>query len=431
MNFVIIGNSAAGIGCVQGIRDKDKTSKITIISDEPYFTYSRPLISYWLKNAVTDENMKYRGRDFYKENNVDTILGKRAVKIDTTAKKVILDDNSEVVYDKLLVGTGSKPFVPPAPGLEETGYFTFMKYDDAKAIRQAVKPGAKVLIVGAGLIGLKAAEALHEYTENITVIDLADRILSSILDEQAAKIMQKHIEGKGVKFFLGTSVNNFIGIESNVNSDDFVLSPTSSAIPKTAHLKNGETVDFGILIMAVGVRPNVELIKDAGGEVNRGIVTEKSQAVKGLTDIYAAGDCTESFDSSVNDNRILAILPNAFLQGEIAGKNMSGQDFMYVNAIPQNAIGFFGLHIITAGSYNGDDAYEVTDGDNYKKLFINKDRLVGFILMGKYVAKAGIYTSLIKEKIPLSEIDFNLLKDNPGLAAFSRNRRDKKLAEFH
>jgi NAD(P)H-nitrite reductase large subunit len=411
MNYVIIGNSAAGIGCVQGIRDKDKMGKITIISDEPYFTYSRPLISYWLKNAVTDENMKYRDRDFYKENNVDTILGKRAVKIDTAAKKVILDDNTEVPYDKLLVGTGSKPFVPPAPGLEETGYFTFMKYDDAKAIKQAVKPGAKVLIVGAGLIGLKAAEALHEYTENITVIDLADRILSSILDEQAAAIMGKHIEGKGVKFFLSTSVNNFAG--------------------KTAHLKNGETVDFDILIMAVGVRPNVELIKEAGGEVNRGIITEKSQAVKGLTDIYAAGDCTESFDASIGENRILAILPNAFLQGEIAGKNMSGQDFMYVNAIPQNAIGFFGLHIITAGSYSGDDAYEVTDGDSYKKLFIKSDKLVGFILMGKYVAKAGIFTSLIKEKIALSEIDFNLLKDNPGLAAFSRNRRDKKLAEFH
>ncbi|MDR0986820.1 MAG: FAD-dependent oxidoreductase [Ruminococcus sp.] len=411
MNYVIIGNSAAGIGCVQGIRDKDKTGKITIISDEPYFTYSRPLISYWLGNAVTDENMKYRDRDFYEVNNVDTILGKRAVKIDAAVKKVILDDNSEVAYDKLLVGTGSKPFVPPSPGLDETGYFTFMKYDDAKAVKQAVTPGAKVLIVGAGLIGLKAAEALHEYTENITVIDLADRILSSILDEEAATIMQKHIESKGVKFFLGTSVNNFVG--------------------KTAHLKNGETCDFDILIMAVGVRPNVELIKDAGGEVNRGIITDKSQAVKGLTDIYAAGDCTESFDTSIGENRILAILPNAFLQGEIAGKNMSGQDFMYVNAIPQNAIGFFGLHIITAGSYSGDDAYEVIDGDSYKKLFIKAGKLVGFILMGKFVAKAGIYTSLIKEKIPLSDIDFNLLKDNPGLAAFSRGRRDKKLAEFH
>jgi NAD(P)H-nitrite reductase large subunit len=412
MNYVIIGNSAAGIGCVQGIRAVDKTGKITIISDEPYFTYSRPLISYRLKNQVTDENIKYRDRDFYDVNNVDTILGKKAVKIDPTAKKVILEDKTEVPYDKLLVGTGSKPFVPPAPGLEATGYFTFMKYDDAKAIRQAIKKDAKVLIVGAGLIGLKAAEALHEYTENITVIDLADRILSSILVPDAASIMQKHIEDKGVKFILGTSVKEFAD--------------------KKASLANGDAVDFDLLIMAVGVRPNVELIKDCGGEVDRGIITAKTQAVKGLTDIYSAGDCTESLDASSGQSKILALLPNAFSQGEIAGKNMAGQEFFYVNAIPMNAIGFFGLHIITAGSYATDgEVYEVIDGENYKKLFIKDNRLVGFILMGEKVAKAGIYTSLIKERIPLDEIDFDLIKDHPGLAAFSRGRRDKKLAEFH
>jgi NAD(P)H-nitrite reductase large subunit len=413
MNYVIIGNSAAGIGCVQGIRAVDKTGKITIISDEPYFTYSRPLISYRLKNQVTDENIKYRDRDFYDVNNVDTILGKKAVKIDPTAKKVILEDKTEVPYDKLLVGTGSKPFVPPAPGLDQTGYFTFMKYDDAKAIRQAIAPGAKVLIVGAGLIGLKAAEALHEYTEDITVIDLADRILSSILVPDAASIMQKHIEDKGVKFILGTSVKEFTGKTS-------------------ATLANGDKLDFDLLIMAVGVRPNVELIKECGGEVNRGIITAKTQAVKGLTDIYSAGDCTESLDASSGESKILALLPNAFSQGEISGKNMAGQEFFYVNAIPMNAIGFFGLHIITAGSYATDgEVYEVIDGENYKKLFIKDNRLVGYILMGDKVAKAGIYTSLIKERIPLDEIDFNLIKDHPGLAAFSKGRRDKKLAEFH
>jgi NAD(P)H-nitrite reductase large subunit len=413
MNYVIIGNSAAGIGCVQGIRAVDKTGKITIISDEPYFTYSRPLISYRLKNQVTDENIKYRDRDFYDVNNVDTILGKKAVKIDPTAKKVILEDKTEIPYDKLLVGTGSKPFVPPAQGLEETGYFTFMKYDDAKAIRQAIIPNAKVLIVGAGLIGLKAAEAIREYTEDITVIDLADRILSSILVPDAAGVMQKHIEEKGVKFILGTSVKEFTGKTS-------------------ATLATGDKIDFDLLIMAVGVRPNVELIKDCGGEVNRGIITAKTQAVKGLTDIYSAGDCTESLDASSGESKILALLPNAFMQGEIAGKNMAGQEFFYVNAIPMNAIGFFGLHIITAGSYLTDgEVYEVIDNENYKKLFIKDNRLVGYILMGEKVAKAGIYTSLIKERIPLDEIDFDLIKDNPGLAAFSRGRRDKKLAEFH
>jgi NAD(P)H-nitrite reductase large subunit len=410
MNYVIIGNSAAGIGAVQGIREVDREGTITLISDETYSTYSRPLISYWLKNAVTDENMRYRDESFYADNNVKTLLGKRVSKIDAASKTVFLDDGSTLPYDKLLVGTGSKPFVPPAEGLDKTGYFTFMKLDDAKAIKERLNANSRVLIVGAGLIGLKAAEAVHEYTANITVIDLADRILSSILDEASAAIMQKHIEDKGVKFILGTSAKSFT--------------------ENSAVLANGDTVGFDLLIMAVGVRANTELVKDAGGEVSRGIITDKTQAVKGLTDVYAAGDCTESLDITTGESKILALLPNAFMQGEVAGKNMAGETFYYVNAIPMNAIGFFGLHIITAGSYDG-ESYVVTEGENYKRLITKDNHLAGFILMGETVAKAGIYTSLIKERIALSDVDFDLLKDHPALAAFARPRRDKKLAEYH
>ncbi|MDR0947619.1 MAG: FAD-dependent oxidoreductase [Ruminococcus sp.] len=410
MNYVIIGNSAAAIGAIEGIRAYDKDGSVTLISDEKYFTYSRPLISYWLKNSVTDENMKYRDPDFYEKNNVTTMLGETVTAISANEKTVTTASGKTIAFDKLLCATGSKPFVPKTEGYEKVkNVFTFMKFDDAKAIKEVLTADSKVLIVGAGLIGLKAAEAVHEYTENITVIDLADRILSSILDEDAAKIMQTHISDKGVTFKLGTSVKVF-----SENS---------------AELQNGETVDFDILIMAVGVRPNTELVSAAGGKVNRGIITDKTQLVDGLKDIYAAGDCTESIDITTGDSKILALLPNAFLQGEVAGKNMAGNLCYYVNAIPMNAIGFFGLHIITAGSYTG-DTYVVTDGENYKKLITKDDKLVGFILMGD-VDRAGIYTSLIKEHIALSECNFDLLKDKPLMAAFSKIRRNKKLAESH
>ncbi|MDR0991458.1 MAG: NAD(P)/FAD-dependent oxidoreductase [Ruminococcus sp.] len=410
MNYVIIGNSAAAIGAVQGIRQNDKTGGITIISDETYHTYSRPLISYWLKGAVTEQNIRYRDFDFYKENNVETKFGVSAVSFDPDAKTVELSDGSTVSYDKLLIATGSKPFCPPTEGYETVKKsFTFMKFDDAKAVKEALFPGAKVLIVGAGLIGLKAAEAVHEYTENITVIDLADRILSSILDEDAASIMKKHIEGKGVNFKLGTSVSKYT--------------------ENSALLSNGDTIDFDILITAVGVRPNTELVKNAGGKVNRGIVTDKTQAVLELKDVYAAGDCTESIDVTTNESKILALLPNAFLQGEVAGKNMAGEYIYYVNAIPMNAIGFFGLHIITAGTYDGDEFVTVS-GENYKKLVIRDGFLKGYILMGE-VDRAGIYTSLIKERIGIEDCDFDMLKKSPQMAAFARIRRDKKLAEFH
>lgn len=407
MRYVIIGNSAAGIGAVQGIRELDKDGEITVISDEKYHTYSRPLISYLLKGAVTEENMKYRPESFYEDNNVTTIFGKKAVSIDKNKKLVFLDDGNAVQYDKLLVATGSKPFVPDFKGLDKVkSKFTFMKLDDVKAIEKCVSENAKVLIVGAGLIGLKAAEALLHYTKDITVIDLSDRILPSILDSEASEIMQKHIENEGVKFILGASVERF--------SAD------------SAALTNGDKVDFDMVILAVGVRPNTELIEHAGGKADRGIVTDEKQAVVKLTDIYAAGDCTRSHDITADSEKIIAILPNAFMQGNVAGKNMAGGEAVYENAFPMNAIGFMGLHIISAGTYSG-DVYAEIEGEGYKKLFTEDNRLKGFILMGEKIANAGIYTSLIREQIPLDTVDFELLKKKPSMLAFSAERRKEKL----
>lgn len=408
MKYVIIGNSAAAIGTVQGIRQVDKTGQIVIISDENYHTYSRPLISYWLKGDVTEENMRYRDEDFYEKNDVDTLFGTKVIKINPSAKTVTIENGNEISYDKLMVATGSKPFIPPMEGLDKVAKkFTFMTFDSAKAVKEAVTEGAKVLIVGAGLIGLKAAEALEHYGADMTVIDLADRILPSILDEDASAIMQKHIESKGVKFILGTSVKEF--------SENSAL------------LNNGDTVEFDMVILAVGVRPNTELVAEAGGTVNRGIVTDQKQAVNGLKDVYAAGDCTESLDITTGQQKILALLPNAFMQGEIAGQNMAGKEMYYLNAIPMNAIGFFGLHIITAGSYDGDAFTETDSAENYKKLVTKDNELKGFILMGD-VKRAGIYTYMIKWHMPIDECDFETLKTKPQLMAFSREYRNEKLA---
>ena len=407
MKYVIVGNSAAAVGAVQGIRELDKTGEIVIISDEKYHTYSRPLISYWLKGDVAEEKMKYRPDSFYKDNNVTCIFGKKAVSVDQNKKAVILDDGNAVQYDKLLVATGSKPFVPDFKGLDKVkNKFCFMKLDDVKAVKNCVTENAKVLIAGAGLIGLKAAEALLHYTKNITVIDLSDRILPSILDSEASEIMQKHIENEGVRFILGTSADK--------------LSENSAV------LTNGEKLDFDMLIIAVGVRPNTELIGNIGGKTDKGIVTDERQAVVNLSDIYAAGDCTRSYDITSDSEKIIAILPNAFMQGNTAGKNMAGGEAVYKNAFPMNAIGFMGLHIITAGTYSG-EAYTETDGENYKKLFIENNRLKGFILMGQKTVNAGIYTALVREQIPLDTVDFELMKKKPSMMIFSEERRKEKL----
>jgi NAD(P)H-nitrite reductase large subunit len=404
--YVIIGNSAAGIGAVEGIRQKDKTGEITIISNEAYHTYSRPLISYLLLGKTDEQKMKYRNDKFYKENKCKTLFSSNVTKVDEKAKTVTLDDNSVIPYDKLLVATGSSPFVPPFEGLDTVkNKFTFMTLADAKGLEKALTPDARVLIVGAGLIGLKCAEGIQKSVKSISVVDLAPRILSSILDEKGAEIVKSHIEKKGIEFHLGESVKSF---SSN-----------------KAVLESGKSIDFDILVLAVGVRPNTSLLKDIGGNVNRGILVDDCMQTS-IKDVYSAGDCTESLDISSDQPKVLALLPNAYIQGECAGMNMAGEKTSFNKAIPMNAIGFFGLHIITAGTYEGDSYIECQDELTYKILFYSNDLLKGYILVGEF-DKAGIYTSLIREKTPLSTIDFELICKNPSLMAFSKKDRDEKL----
>ena len=267
----------------------------------------------------------------------------------------------------------------------------------------SMQKSKQVLIIGAGLIGLKCAEGILDRTAQVTVLDLAPRILSSILDDDGAKLVQNHLENKGVEFRLGCSVKRF---ERN-----------------TAVLDTGETINFDLLVLAVGVRPNTALLKDIA-KIDKGIVVNvKSETT--APDIYAAGDCTQSLDVSSGQNKIMALLPNAYMQGECAGINMAGGNQCFDTAIPMNAIGFFGLHIITAGNYTG-DIYAENESGNYKRLFYSGNKLNGYILIGN-VEKAGIYTSLIRERTPLDTIDFALVCEKPGLMAFTKEERRVKL----
>lgn len=406
MKYVIIGNSAAAVGCIEGIRQEDRTGPITVVTDEPYHTYSRPLISYLLLGKTDEERMKYRPDGFYEENGVTLLAGKRAEKIDPESKTVLLDDGQALSYDKLLVAAGSRPFVPPIKGLDGVeNAFTFMTLDSAKALEKALGPDKRVLILGAGLIGLKCAEGIAGRVGSLTVADLADHILPSILDSEAAAMVQRHIEDHGVSFLLGDGVDSFEG--------------------NTAVLKSGKKVPFDLLVICVGVRPNTSLVSEAGGEVARGIRVDPGCATT-IPDVYAAGDCTESFDVSSGQQRILALLPNAYMQGRCAGTNMAGGEAVYDHAIPMNAIGFFGYHVLTAGTYTG-EIYRSAEGCSLKKLFYENDRLKGYILLGD-VARAGIYTSLIRKETPLSSIDFALICEKPQLMAFTREERKEMLA---
>lgn len=406
MKYVIIGNSAAGIACVEGIRSVDADGEITIISDEPFAAYGRPLISYYLLGATDRHRMLYRPADFYEKNKVRALLGVRAEKIDAAAQKVVLRGGGEVPYDKLLVATGSRPFEPPMEGIGGVkNKFNFMTLQDALSLEKVLSKRKNVLIIGAGLIGLKCLEGILERVKSVSVVDMAGRILPSILDDAGAAVVRRELEGKGAKFYLSDSVAKFEG--------------------NTAHLKSGKEIPFDILVVAVGVRPNTELVKDAGGEVNRGIVTDEKQQTS-IQNVYAAGDCAESFDITSGARKVLALLPNAYRQGYTAGVNMAGGEAAFADAMPLNAIGFFGSHVLTAGSYEG-ESFVQAEGNVYRKFFCKDGVLKGFILVNS-PERAGIYTSLIRNKTPLSEVDFKSLEGMPNLAAFPQAARERMLA---
>ncbi|MCR5530773.1 MAG: FAD-dependent oxidoreductase [Lachnospiraceae bacterium] len=425
--YVIIGNGVAAAGCIEGIRSVDTEGEITVVSLEKHEVYCRPLISYYLEKKTDLTKMSYRAPDFYEKNGARVLYGVSVTEIHPESSTVLLSDGSSLPYDSICVATGSTPFVPPMEGLDAvSNKYSFLTLDDALALEKELDKDARVLIVGAGLIGLKCAEGIYGRVKDITVCDLADRVLSSILDNECAALMQHCLEEQGIHFLLGDSVAKFEATDASAadtSSEASGSSEAGSGKCYVAHMKSGSEVPFDVLVLAVGVRANIGLVKAIGGTVNRGIVVDEKLATS-VPGIYAAGDCAEGYDLSIGANRVLAIFPNAYMQGHAAGVNMAGGEEIFDRGMPMNSIGFFGLHAMTAGAYEG-ECYEEKTENSIKRLYIKDDRLKGFLLIG-CKERAGIYTALIREQTPLSELNFELLKRAATTVAFSAENRRKK-----
>ena len=405
MSYVIIGGCASAIGCIEGVRSVDKTGEIILITGETEWNYSRPLISYLLEGKTTRDKMWCRPDSFFTRNGVTVKAGVLATTLDAGDRTVRLSTGERLAYDRLLAATGSRPFVPPIPGLETVERtFCFQTLSDVSALAEALRPESRVLILGAGLTGVKCAEGIRGLCAQIAIADLAPRVLPAVLDDTAAAMVQARMEEKGVRFYLNDSAAAFRG--------------------NTARLQSGTELEFDVLVTAVGVRPNTQLVADAGGAVDRGILVDGRCATT-LPDVYAAGDCAQGYDAVSGEKRMLPLWPNAMLQGETAGINMAGGRADYTQGIALNASGVFGLHMITAGSYEGESFTVQRDG-SYKRLVTADGVLKGVIMVGD-VSRAGIYTDLIRKKKPLSEIDFDLIRESPQLMAFSQKDRRVQL----
>ncbi len=416
--YVIIGGSAGGIGAIEAIRELDPLGTLTVISDEQVPQYSRPMISEYISREATLDTMKYRQDQFWKKNKVKTLTGRAATKIDFSMKQVHLDGGDKIGYEKLLIATGGKPFVPKMEGGKKTGVFTFTGLSKAKKIEAKLETARSAVVIGGGLIGVSASEALIKREIRVTLVELKKKILSLILDEKASDIAEKVLTAAGVKVITGQTVKKIVGRKDNEASVGGVV------------LNDGTKVSCDLVIVAIGVIPRTELVKDTPLKVNRGIIVDMYMRTN-IPDVYACGDVAEAHDFLINGNRLLPLWPLAHLGGRVAGYNMAGKKAEYEGGTVMSSLKYFSLPIIAVGTTNPEDisSYESLVKSNpeksvYKKILIKDDAIVGFIFLGE-IEKAGILFRLLKEHVDVSAIKDSLLSEDFGIITLPVSLREK------
>jgi NADPH-dependent 2,4-dienoyl-CoA reductase/sulfur reductase-like enzyme len=419
MNYVIIGNSVAAVGAIRGIRNIDLEGHITVVSRERHIAYGRPLISYLLGGLVTEKRMSYLPEDFYEKNRVNLLLNSEAVGIETGNKQVRLAGGDSLPFDRLLIATGGDPFVPPIEGLAgKEKIFTFTTWDDAAKLKGIAHDIDRVVVIGGGLIGLKAAEGLHLLGKRITIVELADRILSAAFDRPAGRVVAKKMKANGIDVITEDTVVRIEGDGAEISG---------------VTLKSGDFIPCDTVIVAIGVRPAAGFLRGSKVVVNRGIVVDDRMETK-VKGVFAAGDVAEARDFFSGDKNPMPIWPDAYIQGDIAGTVMAGGKKSYSGGLAMNSIEIFKVPTISTGITNPSDSagyeiltYQDLESYQYRKIVLQGNLLVGAVLVGN-VERAGIFAGLIREKIDVTPFREHLLAPDFGFIHLPREIRDALFA---
>ena len=364
-NILIIGASGAGMGAAVEIRKRNKASDITILSKESVIGYFRPQLSKMLSDdRVTIESMSIKNEDWFKKNNVKLLLNRVAAKIDAENKKVILEDNDELAFTKLIIASGAEVFVPPIAGKDKKGVFTLRYAKDGNEIKAYSKGRTTGAVIGGGVLGLEAANELRNLGLKVTVIEMADRILPRQLDHDASNILEQIVKNAGVTFLKGVGTKEIVGDEA----------------VKGILLDNGEIVDAEVVIVSTGVKANSKIAENTGIEIKRAIVVNEKMETA-VPDIYACGDCAEY--NGIN----YALWSEAIEQGKTAGINVVKGNYTYSTIIPSTTLNAFDTSVFSIGDIGSDinteyETYEQNNRKNYVKLYFKNRILSGGILIG-------------------------------------------------
>lgn len=411
--YIIIGNSYAALFAIESIRKAGSTDPIAVISDEKEHTYSRALLHEFVADMVGEDLIFLRDFDYYKKMDVIPFLGKKVNRIDSRAKLVWIG-KEKVRYEKLLITTGGVPFIPPGiTGLKKfNNIFTFTKKKDADQMKSALENVKSVVILGAGLIGLQCAEGLAHLGKKVTIVELADNILPIALDDEAAKIARYELVKQGIKVINGDTITKINGSNKRINS---------------VSLKSKKKISCEMVVVAVGVKPNIAFLNGSGIETDLGILAN-SRMETNVKDIYAAGDCAQGMEILSGMKMSIPIIPVASAQGMVAGYNMAGKKKKYKGGLSLNTLQFGSAQIISYGFIRDEDKGDVFSELNqeegiYKKVIVKKNKITGAIFV-RAIDRAGIFRYLIENKVDVGEYKEKLLEPDFNWAHVQKDIRE-------
>lgn len=364
--LVVVGNGMAGIACVEEILKYSPRFDITVFGDETHVNYNRILLSSVLAGEKAQEEITLNPLDWYRGHGIRLRLGVRVVDVDAEQRTVTGDDGHVTDWDKLLLATGSSPFIPPVPGLDKKGVFVFRTLDDTRSILEAAAPGTRAAVIGGGLLGLEAARGLQVRGCEVSVIHLMDTLMNMQLDATGGGYLKQRIEELGVRVLLGKGTKAIHG-NGHVEGIEF---------------QDGETLACDMVIVACGIRPNVELGRKAGLEVNRGIVVNDFMETS-HPGIFAVGECVE------HKGTVYGLVAPLIEQGKVLAATITGhRGLTYKGSLLASKLKIMGVSVFSAGSLDESrPATEVVRYEDpalgiYKKLVLREDRLAGVVLVG-------------------------------------------------
>ena len=394
MRYVVIGASAAGINGIRELRKIDKESEIILISKDSKM-YSRCILHHYLRDERTVEELNFAEANFEELYQVNWIKGTSVTAVKPEDKKVILEDGTEVAYDKLLITTGSHTYIPPVKNLKDgKNVIGFRNLEDIEMLKEAVKTRRNVLIMGAGLVGLDCASGLSDIGVHVSIVEMAGWMLPKQLDERAAKTYQDAFAALGVDQYYNVGI-----AEAVLNENGEVTSVI---------LTDGREVSCDYVVVTAGVRPNVEFLEGSGLEVGKfGLIFDATGKTSN-DDIYGAGDVSG----------LSPIWPAAVKEGIVAASNMAGVARQMTDFFAsKSTMNFRTIPTMSLGNVNPeDDSYsvEIQDTkDSYKKIVHKNGKIAGAILQGD-LAYGGILQQLIarhidvtKVKKPIFDVDYS------------------------